>query len=150
MCWTTRQTPIKQTADKDITVYKIMTITLIGEIRSMFFNDTVWKVGEVKTLCGSIIPYDKGVYASHKFVIDLGFHSFADKPYKKLKPHYQYRNYWDIENWIVGKRTVLDARDHERVFECVIPKGATYYQNEIGEIVSDKIKLVRQVDETIE
>ena len=126
MCWETRlkECQIKRTAVNDIQVYKIL-----KERRTWIFNQIKY-----------VSPYYNFKYKLNKIyksklkldqtrddvlMIENGLHSFT---------HLQHAEYYRAigepycETWII--------------FKAIIPKGSTYYRNEIGSIVSNKLKVV--------
>lgn len=127
MCWETRlkEFQIKRTAVNDIQVYKIL-----KERRTWIFNRIKY-----------VSPYYNFKYKLNKtyksrleldsqtrddvLIIENGLHSFTNLQHAE---YYRVAGRPPFVTWVI--------------FKAIIPKGSTYYRNEIGEIVSNKLKIV--------
>jgi len=86
-------------------------------------------------------------HCDYKWEINKGFHSYL-KSKCYAKAHLDEANVFSRSgNWFkrwFSEDKLLDSTSitpyGESVMECIIPKGAKYYVNEYGEVVSDKIK----------
>ena len=121
----TQRMPNKRTAVNDIQVYKIL-----KERKTRIFNRIKY-----------VSPYYKFKYKLNKvyqseleldsqtldgvLMIEKGLHSFINLQHAE---YYRAVGGPCCETWII--------------FKAIIPKGSTYYINEIGEIVSNKLKIV--------
>lgn len=131
MCWKSYIPPIKQIATKDITCYKIFCSSDVIWNRNpiKFLGIIVWDKYTIKELCSlyrdyTYIPYEinpkvnifitTGEYWC--WYIDKGYHS-----YKTLD------------------RAKVERDSYEVIVKCIIPKGSTYYINNLDEIVSSNI-----------
>lgn len=119
MCFNVEIGCSERTAEKDIVCYKVMNYDSIeGTILSLYTNfeyklDKVYKLNEKLKI--SMMQYNDP-YISH------GFHSF-------------------ITLSSIGRIGIEGIGSHlsEKIFKCIIPKGSTYYSNDIDLMVSDAI-----------
>lgn len=130
MCWISKEC-IKQIAEEDIPVFKIVC------------ND--------KCSLYRIFPYEENTeYSLEKdidvhenvimnFFINEGFHSYCKKCEIRITDTYS-EGFFQVIN-LIG--TILLCDGYHLILECLIPKGATYYINEKGECVSDKLKTLK-------
>jgi hypothetical protein len=109
-------------ATNDIEVYKILRV-LNESISSPCFSGFNWKLG---------IQYEANVcFKDTKRIIHEGFHSLRECPKT------------DKYRWLtIDNKDIFIKCTNDRIFKAVIPKGSTYYENEYGEIVSNKLKLL--------
>jgi hypothetical protein len=130
MCWISNNKPERLIAKECITVYKVVQIYPDGKILS-YFNDFPYKLGEIyKTVI--TVKHLKDGYNDFYFV-EEGFHSYNYQLEIGLDPFLQTPIAYDKSSaryYGVGIYGML----------CVIPKGAEYYVNEYGDIVSASIK----------
>ena len=144
MCWITydktRSHQIK--AEKDIKVFKIVEPVDENIVKPYYMYQTgmVYMVGMTYTT-EMYEPVDqKGTY-----VIEIGFHSYGkDCPMAFTdKTNLIFTHLIEVfskndKNVRIGRyETHFDIG----VINCTIPKGATYYENENGEFVSDSIRI---------
>lgn len=74
-------------------------------------------------------------------VINEGFHSFSREKLEVVR-HQNSRNLYAYRIRMDGTKRQLDSyMVSPIVVSCTIPKGSTYYENEMGEIVSDAIRI---------
>lgn len=132
MCWRTKKPAVLKMAEKDRAVFKV--IQQIDERLSSYYKRFPYEIGKLyETKIG-----DRKVKRG-ELCIDEGFHSYSNKC--KWEPLYQII---DTIHKVTFGNFVLAIFDfsvlykHVRV-SCIIPKGSLYYENEKGEIVSDKI-----------
>lgn len=125
MCWKTCKTPIKQIAESDLKVYKILR-RVENYIVSPIWEFFIWELNKTyKTKLDN--PY---CYKDID-IIKRGFHSLLDSP----KLH-------SGRIWCTKSCDVMYYSPNEYVFEAIIPKGSEYYENEDGEIVSNQLKII--------
>lgn len=141
MCWESYSLPVKKIADKDITVYKILKeITGSNKICSPIYDEWEWTIDDVyrgdKPNPNCVYEYD--ICLCHKpkkmWTIKEGLHSLRSKPY--------FIRYASIGCWwksSIDNHPIFQASYNEHVYECIIPKGSIYYENEIGDIVSNAL-----------
>lgn len=124
MCWISEYTPYVKVAKETIIVYKYLTKNLKSPIQ--FYQYTRNKKVSEEIL--SPIEGKKG--KSNFWYIVTGYHSCKDvnsaKDYFAESLKYA-TGYMDF-----------------RLYKCIIPKGAIYYKNEYGHIVSNTIVIKRK------
>ena len=113
MCWKSNNFISPKIATNDIEVYKILRV--VDESISSRCFEFYWKLG---------IQYETNVCFKGE-----GFHS--SKEYPKVNSY----------NWYTDKILFIKFTN-DRIFKAVIPEGSIYYENEYGEIVSNKLKLL--------
>lgn len=150
MCWTTNRAEfaVKKTAEQDIPVFKIVRykkikIYMDDEITTKitsYFQGYEYTLGkqvesemkiETKMMIGPVtLPTSPR--------INTGLHSY-DMKLRKTLLHVDGINYiYGLDGGFVqAYSTYVSA-----IMHCVIPAGAEYYENERGEIVSNKLRTV--------
>lgn len=144
MCWITRkkENAIGRIAEKDINVYKIM-----YEVKCnlySWYNNFPYEVN-------TTYIWNKKLKISRFFdcwTIEKGFHSYSNESTIISKENNRafgesfvvrsHNNNELCDSYFVSTGYCL--RNIKKV-ECIIPKGAIYYENEGGEIVSNQIKI---------
>lgn len=122
MCWLSKYPPIRRSAPTSLIVYKVVVYISPSRCRSfVMWFDYIYKHEYIEPYLN--IEEFKDI---HRWKIYRGFHSFvsldkAVEEYKKVS---------------LGDRRIA-------LVECIIPKDSTFYKNEIGEIVSDRIIINR-------
>ena len=124
MCWMSKVEPVRMVAESDIKVYKVLSKRK-GHIESPIYNEFRWKVGEVRKCDSEIVVSFNRFY----WLIRKGFHSVRSCP---VVEGYKWRSSDSGEALFM-----LDSCDY--VYECVIPAGSVYYENEWGDVVSDAL-----------
>lgn len=122
MCWTSKYPPIRRSAPTSLIVYKVVVYISPSRCRSfIMWFDYIYKHEYIEPYLN--IEEFKDI---HRWKIYRGFHSFVslDKAVEKYK-----------------KASLRDRRI--ALVECIIPKDSTFYKNESGEIVSDRIIINR-------
>ena len=121
MCLYTNSANVK-TAKKKITVYKMLCKSPSGEFISPY-RGFKYKKGVIYDsnlkLIATPIPTT--------YIVENGLHSF--KSIRSLKKSYVYSDYY--------KRAII--------CKCIIPKGAKYYEGNIGDIVSNALIVKRKL-----
>lgn len=124
MCWVSNKTPVLQIAEQNIKTYKILKqfkgyskvesplYPFVWEFNKEYFNPIGWSTR----------------YFTF-YEITEGFHSLKCKPYIK-ENRYCRRG---------STECIMFTSDRRKIFECTIPKGSRYYENETGDIVSEKL-----------
>lgn len=123
MCWYNYKIIHPKIATEDIQVYKIV-INFGNNVSSGVYSFK-WESGIVYQSKISIETY------YNQMEITKGFHTLRDRPCIT-------GNYWYTSNG----HLLFIALPYHIVFKAIIPKGSTYYENEYGEIVSNKLKLL--------
>lgn len=122
MCWTSKYPPIRRSAPTSLIVYKVVVYISPSRCRSfVMWFDYIYKHEYIEPYLN--IEEFKDI---HRWKIYRGFHSFVSLD--KVVEEY--------------KKAALRNRRIALV-ECIIPKDSTFYKNEIGEIVSDRIIINR-------
>ena len=140
MCWEGKVSD-RKIATRDIKTKKIVEF-INGSYCAYFRRNFRYELG--KTYTAKIKPYKQEPSDTH-CIIDTGLHSYA----------------WDTKMTRItdGDIVVVCAREcgirmgrfyflrnHILVMECTIPKGTVYYENEDGEIVSEKLIINKQIE----
>lgn len=146
MCWKSKTEPIKMVADKDIHVFKIANspCTSLGVFPYFYnFNEICYKEGETYfQRMAANEPY-YGLFK--EYIINLGFHSYALNNIRLMGAR---SREIPLVATCAKKATSMHTSQKYNIYGlaimlCVIPKGATYYVNSVGEIVSNKLKVER-------
>lgn len=132
MCWICNNKPEQLVAKEDITVYKVVQVYPNGKILS-YFHDFPYKLGEIYNTTIAVKHFKD--YYNDFYFIEQGLHS------------YNYDLEIGIDPFIVT--TTLTDSSGARYYGigiygvlCIIPKGTEYYVNELGDVVSTRIKLI--------
>jgi hypothetical protein len=131
MCWISITPPTLLTAEKNIEIFKVG----IDNFRSMYspFRNFKYLLGfRYEEDCLYPMPIN------NRYEIHSGFHSYDPRILQF------YKNYDSI---IVAKGSlrVWTYGSHMSVFKGFIPKGAFYYSNMSGELVSDQIVITNKI-----
>ena len=130
MCWISKEC-IKQIAEEDIPVFKIVNRDKTSVFRNFLYEEnTEYSLGEEIYVYGNTIL---------NFLIYEGFHSYCKKCEIEITD-IESKEFFRVID-LLG--TVLLGHKSLLILECLIPKGATYYINEAGECVSDKLKTLK-------
>jgi hypothetical protein len=132
MCWISKNKPERLVAKEDITVYKVVQIYPDGKILS-YFNDFPYKLGEIYNTVITVKHLKDG-YNDFYFV-EQGFHSYNYHLKIGLDPFLNMPIAYDESSVRYYGSGIFGML-------CVIPKGAEYYVNEYGDIVSTSIKSI--------
>ena len=148
MCWYTyKKSSYKSphVAEEDIKVYKVLMKTsesskrYISPVMNAFYS-----IGElctsplVPTEVGELLKIERGL---HSYSGDCNFKLIRYKDADKLCINGGY-----LTGYTVRIKDVSYTQTENILTECIIPKGGTYYENETGEIVSDKLMVTKEVD----
>ena len=140
MCWVGYSSD-KKIANKDIPCRKVIGYDIFSGVYKAWYmrnlKNSFYTIGETytaelfinKTSC---IPYKEKF--NWTVNISTGLHCYSEN----RKPVYG-----DKKSLIVGN--ILFSGDNfvPILVDCIIPKGATYYENYFGEIVTNKLTLVK-------
>ena len=159
MCWQNYTRPVQMVAEKDVPVFKIGAVSTDGNVKSYFFRNNCYREGQtyeennVKVKFIHEMPHEK-------YFIDMGLHSYAVSNVR-LKPSW-IRIVAGVEEFacvqVITNRCTKMSPDvivngqwyginNVAIMLCVIPKGATYYVNSVGEVVSNKLNVVEIIKE---
>lgn len=158
MCWRTRieSCAEKQVADKPLTVFKVVRKVPDSGLYCSCYFKYVWQIGETRSLEEDLVLQPS--FCCHG-KIEKGFHSYSPSGELYLEEcRYVVEESLPcgctessrrrIEvcssggNWIRSLDRFASGLEDLRdltLAKCTIPEGATYYKNENGEVVSDKI-----------
>ena len=153
MCWKSYKTfdAVPKTV-KDKKGKKVFKFAVLNKdsrvIRSYFMpKDTFcYKVGETtEEEIGKVEDY--GCYNSKNYSISEGLYSYdKEKCYAKTT-YTKNMAVYTFKGVMLGYYASHPRRcRHLVLLECTIPYGATYYENEYGEIVSNKLKVDKMID----
>ena len=124
MCWISNKIPIEKIATENITVQKVLNKTNSNELSSPI-HSCIWKkrvkceeISEPEQLFKDIWTIHSGFHSCEKMCIVAG-------------------------DWYCGKELIFKKDNFDILCEFIIPKGATYYKNENGSYVSNKLKFVK-------
>lgn len=124
MCLTTKQIEPK-VATEDITCYKVLNIRDNGEYQTPYFSTIIPP---------EIIEGKKALKPELK-----EGETFFDK-----KLHVEGKC---IHSYATEKNALFQLTYFSEVFECVIPKGALYYEGESNDYASSEIRFVKRIAE---
>jgi len=140
MCWRSVSKPIELVAQKNIPVFKIGYVEKNEKVFPYFFRlfNNFYEEGH---------EYEEKhidvVMSCMTFIINRGIHSYSiDK--LMIKPSEIIYEVPSVKVVLRDKPTgggQTYAAEKMALLLCTIPKGTKYYINEIGEIVSEKIKV---------
>lgn len=144
MCWKSKEKKTPQIAGEDIFVYKVMLQNPdTGRYKSLYYGKD-YEAGKIYTTY--MVPIDAGPLfcAKYRIMINEGFHSYNADKTEIIKDIYWRVNSKEVKNNCLERiycySYFLDYEYREVVaVKCIIPKGACYYENELGEMVSDQI-----------
>lgn len=124
MCWTSEYTPYKKIAEEAIIVYKYLTKDLKSPLQ--FYQYIRNKKAPEETLSTTI---GKKGQPNFWYIIK-GYHSC--------------RNIDSAESYFYESLYYSIGYKDFKLYKCIIPKGAIYYKNEYGHIVSNTIVVKRK------
>jgi len=142
MCWIGNLTD-KKIASEAVTVYKILAWDGLNRKYVAPYQRTEYKIGKMYTI-SSLIP-TKHCFGEY-YLINEGFHTFNKDclvRYGSCRDAIIYGQN-GVERMIIGG----SLTDLAVIAKCTIPKGATYYENSRGVIVSDSL-IVNEVYEDL-
>lgn len=142
MCWVTKNKKFikKRIAKEDIFVKKLMSKSMDTKfVESPCFN-MVWKFGRCekyreKIAIQNVSDSDEKL----AYIIEQGFHSLS--PICDVKKiNYHAVAFCEAEKVF----SFFDVNDSYILVDAKIPKGSIYYENEQGEIVSNKLMILQE------
>lgn len=152
MCWKATAEYIQpKMAEEDIPVFKIVTKhkKKRGMYEPLYYNgDVIYKRDNTYTHEDIVVEINNPCLG-HAYAINEGLHCYRrDKVV--FNPFVCVDSYgipygspvWNTKS----NHHIIDSglvSDRDRLMDCIIPKGTTYYENEYGEIVTTCIKVVR-------
>ena len=131
MCWVSNSTAIKKIAEKDFYVYKIGKIVwnniFISDIRGYNY------VPKYPNRIVPLVPYSTCV---DSYIIDRGYHSYK---WIALDDYYPNVRCLCLGNYNPALKESLEGYKFCCIATFIVPKGAEYFENEHGHIVSSNI-----------
>lgn len=143
MCWMTKKPVIaKKIAEENLFVFKMLIDTsnrrpntLLSPIYRHFYS-----IGEEYSIRNKL----KMLWASRDqvYFISEGIHSYStDCCVTKQSDGSTIVK--DQTGEIIGRYPYIESYDFV-IVSCIIPEGTTYYENERGQIVSERIKIIKK------
>lgn len=131
MCWTGDNTAIRKIAERDFYVYKIGKIVwnniFISDIRG--YNYAPKCLNRIVPL----VPYGLG---AGSYRIDRGYHSYKWIALDDFYPNFRCLC---LGNYIRALEEALEGYKFCCIATFIVPKGAEYFENKYGHIVSSEI-----------
>ena len=131
MCWVSNSTAIKKIAEKDFYVYKIGKIVwnniFISDIRGYNYAP------KCPNRIVSLVPYSLCV---DSYIIDRGYHSYK---WIALDDSYLNERCLCLGSYDPALRESLEGYKFCCIATFIVPKGAEYFENKYGHIVSSEI-----------
>lgn len=147
MCWHSNSIVESKRAEKGMTVWKIMKQIGGTTYVKSYYQKMKYKIGRLYETEMNIKFNDfvsLGLYL-YPMSITEGFHSYNPKGVKFTRTQF----FWDMTKKGLDDRDdrldIIFEDPYAVVVECVIPEGSTYYENDRGEIVSDKIIITDKI-----
>lgn len=161
MCWTSKTPPVEQIAEVDIPIFKVCLeeesegvisyyryfkyeLNHIYSVRKLSVVKKCRKDGHIvytQLINGDgeiiTISHSSEIITPLEYRIYQGFHSYSSKC--------KFENR-DIEIKVFSRNKLVGHYHYSKalVVKGYIPKGAKYYENEEGEVVSEQIKIVKK------
>ena len=147
MCWKSKIKPIKEISEEDITVIKVLKQYDNKEEYYSPFQDYRYFIGKKQPVINQIKILEPSF--SDCTAIYNGYHSYSINCYAEFENYPDDGYICDInvkdkyDSKYIGSyhSLILTFKTHYIFAECIIPKGAEYYENEKGEFVSNTIIL---------
>ena len=141
MCW------VGKVDDKKIATEDIKTRKIVDKFKGSYYGYyQEWFEYEIgKEYNTKVTPRDGSKYG---IVIEAGFHSYAwDIEMKQLcAGDIKVRSLRHLGGQTVYQNNGKYGGDHKiAVMECTIPKGTAYWENQVGEIVSEKLIVEEEI-----
>jgi hypothetical protein len=141
MCW------VGKVDDKKIATEDIKTRKIVDKFKGNYYGYyQEWFEYELgNEYSTKVTPRDGSKYG---IVIEAGFHSYAwDIEMKQLcAGDIKVRSLRHLGGQTVYQNNGKYGGDHKiAVMECTIPKGTAYWENQVGEIVSEKLILEEEI-----
>lgn len=136
MCWESKKAE-RRVAKEDIKTFKVGIKGSGGNFCSYYYHHLYTPLQKYKVHMHS-------TFISGTLIVDVGFHSYNSKccrvslvdsvtPSRCDIVYDNKKNGVELLDWYSNRLNAL------LMAECIIPKGAEYYENKLGEIVSNQI-----------
>lgn len=151
MCWLSKVEKIPRTAGEDIPVYKVMWLPYEEGKFYSYYNEMEYEVRKVYSMEDFKPENAEFILFGYSMRIDEGFHSYNKDKTKIYDRLFCWEIQGSTECFPMYSRDIIltpptDCKYKDIVaVKCIIPKGSTYYENEYGEIVSDKIMVTDEI-----
>lgn len=131
MCWISDNITIKKIAERDFYVYKIGKV-----IENNIFISGIKGYNYIPNRTVPLVPNGlcAGSYIIDRYIIDRGYHS-----YKWVALDYTYLNERCLGNYNSSLKENVSLYKHCCIATFIVPKGAEYFENKYGHIVSSEI-----------
>lgn len=131
MCWASANVTTRKVAEKDFYVYKIGKIVgntiFVSDVRGFLYAPK--RPNRVVSLTVQII-------SRTKYIIQKGYHSYKWIAIDNTNPH---ERCLYLGNYDPALKENLSLYKHCCIATFIVPKGAEYFENKYGEIVSSDI-----------
>ena len=131
MCWTGKGTVIKKIAERDFYVYKIGKV-----IRDAIFVSDIRGYNYVPKYPNRIVPLVPYSTCVDSYIIDRGYHSYK---WVALDDYYPNVRCLCLGNYNPALKESLEGYKFCCIATFIVPKGAEYFENKYGHIVSSEI-----------
>lgn len=131
MCWTGKGTAIKKIAERDFYVYKIGKV-----IRDAIFVSDIRGYNYVPKYPNRIVPLVPYSTCVDSYIIDRGYHSYK---WIALDDYYPNVRCLCLGNYNPALKESLEGYKFCCIATFIVPKGAEYFENKYGHIVSSEI-----------
>lgn len=136
MCWKSKEKKTPQIAGEGIFVYKVMYRKPDnGRFRSLY-RRMDYEPEKIYWTDVNPISIDSPLYS--EMMIENGFHSYSIDKTIAIKDNESQT----LEVICMVNRVMIDSiffPNNLVIAECIIPEGSKYYENDLGEIVSNRI-----------
>ena len=136
MCWTGDNTAIGKIAERDFYVYKIGKVIrdaiFVSDIRGYSY------VPKCPNKIVSLVPYSLcvGNYIIDRYIINRGYHSYKWIAFDDTYPN---ERCLCLGNYDSNLKENVSLYKYCCIATFVVPKGAEYFENKYGHIVSSEI-----------
>ena len=136
MCWIGDNITLKKIAERDFYVYKIGKVIgnniFISGIKGYNY------VPKCPNRTVPLVPYGfcVGSYIIDRYIIDRGYHSYK---WVALEDTYPNERCLCLGNYDPSLKENLSLYKHCCIATFIVPRGAEYYENKYGHIVSSNI-----------
>ena len=131
MCWTGNSIAIKKIAERDFYVYKIGKV-----IRDAIFVSDIRGYNYVPKYPNRIVPLVPYSTCVDSYIIDRGYHSYK---WVALDDTYLNERCLCLGNYNPSLKENVSLYKHCCIATFIVPKGAEYFENKYGHIVSSEI-----------
>ena len=152
MCWfsgSKKLSKYRRIARKDVLVRKLVRVSENPNKVVSYFTEFEYELG--KTYYDEELSILNGYGSCHYAGIFVGFNSYSTECKITRKEQTtvsgdKKKDEIEVYSPDGGDLVEYYELDNLLMIDCVIPKGATYYVNELGEYVSESIKPIRIID----